>query len=212
MRQLSLRGIPLTVWDGEALSNSIVRNNDFWESDILDYLQRNFKDQKTIIDVGANIGNHSVYFANFLNYEEILAFEPDCDNYHVLEENLIGYHDIKLAHMAASNRTGKAKLALNRDNYGAHEINDEGGEEIDCITLDKMQMFFKEPVTLLKIDAEWHEPQVLEGAEEIIFKYHPLILIEDTESKYGPLLEEKGYSLYEAWPQHGTYLWKWKDG
>lgn len=43
-----------------------------------------------LLDIGANIGLASIYFANKCNIGEIIAIEPDPDNFSQLEKNLIG--------------------------------------------------------------------------------------------------------------------------
>jgi len=63
---LQIRGLNLFVYNNESVSNHLRQKKDFFESTTLDYLRDRHKIQKVIIDAGANIGNHSVYFANFL--------------------------------------------------------------------------------------------------------------------------------------------------
>ena len=59
---VTVRGIPLTVYQHEAVSEVIRQTGDFYEADILDELREMYPTQRTIVDVGANIGNHSAYW------------------------------------------------------------------------------------------------------------------------------------------------------
>jgi hypothetical protein len=63
-----------------------------------------------------------------------------------------------------------------------------------------------QPVTLMKIDVEWYEPQVLLGAKNIMESDKPLILIEDAKGEYAQLLPPE-YELLQAWLAHKTYLY-----
>jgi FkbM family methyltransferase len=190
----------------EALSDHIRATGDFFEAEILDYIRDKYPDHRTIVDIGANIGNHSVYFANFLKYEAILAFEPLAENFELLKRNLVKYEGIGAVQNAVGNYTGVAHMTKNISNMGAGEIQENGEIPVPIIALDRIGL---QDVTLMKIDVEWYEPQVLEGAQDTIFKCKPLILIEDANNAYGPLLPD--YELIKAWPHHKTYLYGWKN-
>lgn len=199
---VNLRGQPFEVHNDEALSNHIKRENDFFEAEILDYLATHHNKQRVVIDVGANIGNHSVYFARFLDYGFIVSMEPMPENYALLRRNMEPYNYIALIQCAASDHTGDAKMFLNSVNYGASFIDTEGPVEVKTLTIDRMML---SDVTLIKIDVEGHEPQVIEGANETIARNQPIILIEDWEQSYSELLPDN-YELYHAWDKHHTYL------
>lgn len=197
MREIRLRDIPFFLHDDEYLSNAIVSKKDFLESDILDYMRDNHRSHNTILDIGANIGNHSVYFANFLNYGSIMAFEPDGFNYGYLAINMAPYKNIGLAKMAVSDHTGIVKFQR-----------DFGEDAVACMSIDKTGLT---AVTLMKIDAEWHEPEILDGATDTIIRCRPLILIEDVNVEHHRILAPLGYKIERAWVEQSTYLWKWSE-
>lgn len=200
---MKIRGIEIQLHPNEALSNHIRRENDFFEADILDYLRDHHQAQKVIVDVGANIGNHTLYFANFLKYEKIVSFEPLPANFEILEANL-PYFNIELHQLALSDKKTALKMTPNVGNMGASRIDGQGGIEVEAITLDSLNL---KNVTLIKIDVENHEPLVLEGAKDTILRCHPLILIEDWNYSYGNLFPD--YVLEKSWPKHRTYLYCW---
>jgi FkbM family methyltransferase len=202
---MNIRGIEVALHEDEMLSNHIRETRDFFEADILDYIKEHYPQQKTIVDVGANIGNHSIYFANFLKYEAILCFEPVPENFDLLVKNMTRYSGIGMTGYALSNKAGTLRMRPNRENMGASQVDENGSLETQCYPLD---WFSLQDVTLLKIDVEWHEPEVLSGAQDTIWRSHPLILIEDIENRYGHLLPD--YTLEAGWPQHSTYLYKWR--
>lgn len=204
-----LRGAELKLHEfGEALSEHIRRENDYFEAEILDYIQGNFPVHGTIVDIGANIGNHSLYFARYLKYRQILAFEPVPDNYILLVSNVARYNGFYPFKFAISNQEKLIHLRPNRTNMGASEVieNPESSDvEVIALPLDRFSLY---DVTLMKIDVEWHEPQVLQGAYTTIEKNKPLILIEDSNKEYEKLLPH--YECIMAWDHHKTYLYKWR--
>jgi len=205
-----VRGIPLWLHEDEDLSNAIRRDKDFWEGDILDYIRDNFPKQSIILDIGANIGNHTLYFATYLDYIKIIAFEPLQRNYNVLLQNIQRFSGSKVFvyDRGLSDQARWTGIAPNVSNLGASEIHMDGSERVYVDTVDNVAEWWYAPITLMKIDVEWHEPQVIKGAEQTIQKHKPLILIEDTRNEYGELLPD--YDMIMAWKHHNTYLYKWR--
>jgi len=198
-----IRGIEINLHPNERLSNYHRQTHDFFEPELLDFIRKQHNKQKVIVDVGANIGNHAIYFANFLKYEELICFEPIPDNFELLKQNL-SYPNIKLFQLALSDKETTIKMTPNSRNMGASKVEVDGTVDIEAITLDSLNL---KDVTLLKIDVERHEPFVLAGAKKTIDRCHPLILIEDRYLRYEKLLP--GYVLEKGWPQYMTYLYKW---
>lgn len=192
---------------GELLSDAIVRDNDYFESEILYYLADKHPQQDVILDVGANIGNHTVYFAQYLEYSKIYCFEPVLDNYNILLKNVEKLPNIETRMVAVGDKEGQVFIDINRTNMGASEITKTENEyPIKQICLDGQDF---EDVTFIKIDVEWYEPRVLMGAKHLIKKYKPIILIEDAtgEGTRG-ILEHLGYEREVGWPEHKTYLYR----
>jgi hypothetical protein len=118
MRSLCLRGKTFYTHDDEDLSNHIHREQDFFEAEILDFLRDNYPTHWTIIDAGANIGNHTVYFARFLKYMNIIAFEPIDENWDILLENVAPYSGIYCYKYALSDSAGTIPMTAARRNMG----------------------------------------------------------------------------------------------
>ena len=57
------------------ISGCIGSSGTFYEINMLEAISANFP-QDTVLDVGANIGNHSLYLAKFTSATTIHAFEP----------------------------------------------------------------------------------------------------------------------------------------
>lgn len=202
-------GNTLQIHDkGEALSDRIFKDQDYFEREILDYLEARYKAHNTIIDVGANIGNHTAFFATHLDYEAIVSYEPILENATLLSTNVKTFHNVWVRREAVGKETTDVRMHVNKGNMGACEIDPDGEIVVHQVKLDDT---FVPPVTLLKIDAEWQELQVLEGAKNLIEEDHPLILIEDSSVAYEEYLRNMSYQVEAAWPDQKTYLYKWVE-
>ncbi len=125
--------------------------------------QIKFEDSDLIIDCGANVGelNYSFYYKNiFINY---MGFEPDKDSYDCLKINKIRKSD-KMNNFALSNKNGEAELYV--DGFGGNSSLEYFGDDksitIQTKTLDSLNI--ENQIKLFKVEAEGHEPEVLEGS------------------------------------------------
>lgn len=195
------------------VSDHIRRTGEFYEIAILEELARRITGG-VLVDAGAMIGNHTAFLAAFVPHSEIWAFEPAPVNLRLLRENVRPFPTVRVIDAALSDyRTGSVTMSTHRTNRG-HSVVDATDpwpqpDEHDppftarAMALDGLKL---EDVSLLKIDVEWHEPQVLAGAVDTIARCRPLIVIEDWKHEYGALLP--GYHVAVAWEQlHQTFLY-----
>jgi FkbM family methyltransferase len=203
---VELRGVRLRLHpEGEGVSDGIRRSGDFYEAAILDYVRNRHLGQRVIVDAGANVGNHTAYFARFLAHDRIHAFEPIAANYALLCENVAAFATVTTHQVALSDGPRVLRMEPNPANMGACLVTDEGSLEVDAVALDSLGL---SNVTLVKVDVENHEATLLLGAAETIARDHPLILIEDWT--YGGIAEMlPGYEMEMAWPDAFTYLYRW---
>lgn len=95
----------------EVISNYIKMTHNFFEIEFLKFIQKSYPNHHDIIDIGANIGNHSLFFAKFLNCKKIHAFEPVDTNLQLLQKNLQDYETKCIIYdMALSNCQGMLPL------------------------------------------------------------------------------------------------------
>ena len=168
-------------------------------------------------DIGANWGYFTLYLATRPSFHgTIHAFEPIPDSFGDLNGLIaeLGLKGIAHAHnVALSDAAGKATMTVPNHFSGMAKLGaSDGGLSVTLTTLDKLGL---ERVDFLKIDAESHEREVIEGGREIIAAHRPYILFEDSFDAAafvaaGPrhisaLLGELGYSLFLA-------LWLRPDG
>ena len=67
------------------------RAGEFFEASELELIRQHFNGG-TYIDVGANIGNHAVYFGQLPNCSKVLAFEPNPASLRLLKINVLLNH------------------------------------------------------------------------------------------------------------------------
>ena len=144
--------------DGEFISDHIRKTNMHYEFDMLYFIKNKF-DCRCVIDIGANIGNHSSFFEKLGSV--VWAFEPSKKNFDKLIKNApqsscfnIALSDAEAACelVTFGNSMGNNYLSSSFDG----RINNEWGKDIQreqtqTRTLDSFNI--EEP-TFIKIDVE----------------------------------------------------------
>lgn len=162
-------------------------------------LLRNFiKNDYIIYDIGANIGYHTVAFANLAKH--VYAFEPNKKNYKLLQENTRRFKNVTLYDLACSDTVSDMYVEdfdVNvPGNYGEMHMQNTG-QTCKSVCIDDIDDIYSPD--LIKIDVEGHELQVLLGSMETITEYKPIIFYEahgtDLDKIY-ELLTNLDYKLY----------------
>lgn len=122
------------------------------------------------VDVGANIGTHAIYYAQF---GHVHCFEPLPIAFECLTHNMRN-EDCTLYNLAVGDGEGTIKLiSPEDDNPGAtYGI---PGEDIPVIAIDSLDL---DDCDFIKLDCEGMEIQALRGAKETIKKFKPVLCIE----------------------------------
>lgn len=139
------------------------------------------------VDVGANLGMHTIAAGHAMeNRGKIVAFEPFPRTRKLLQETLHvnGMHTITTVHQAAvSDRAGRHIFYLG-NTCGHHSLfaltgadaSDLAPIEVDTVRLDDV-LSGEAVVTLIKIDAEGAELDVLHGAAAMLAAHQDVGLI-----------------------------------
>ncbi len=180
-----------------------------FEYETLRAYRRLLKPGDTVLDIGANIGAHTLHLARCVSpIGKVIAFEPTAYAYNKLRQNiglnpvladLIQAEQIMLVDTGDSQ--GKSQLysswQIHAADPGTHPKH--GGRLMDTIgahhmTLDDyVARHNPGGVALVKLDVDGNECQVLRGAHELLQRDKPVLLMEIMP--YG--LEEAGVSLDE---------------
>jgi FkbM family methyltransferase len=197
-------GLSLNL-EGRYENSSLLLVEEFIERKIA-----NAKD-KIALDIGANIGNHSIFFAK--TFKQVYAFEPNPVTYEVLKINsnyAAEHNNVIPVNFGLSDIEGSLPFYINPSNIGGSTIIDgnnphiKNSTQINVKTLDTLNELKDVSLALIKIDVEGHELNVLKGAKKTISREMPAILFEqgiaeiiDGSSPVIDYLDELGYEFFE---------------
>ena len=174
----------LVVYSFDTVSSEI-NLNGIYEKELLfflrDYLKKNNFNlkNKTAIDIGAFIGNHSIFFSKI--FENVISFEPHPTSFEILKLNCKNSNNIKLYNFGCSDKNENSFLRLKHTNIGGSNISDGKHERdfsIKLIKLDDLLKDYDQEIGLIKIDVEGHENKVIDGSIELLKKNKPVIIME----------------------------------
>ncbi len=119
---------------------------------------------KIIVDLGANIGFASLFFADKYRNAQIIAVEPATANFNILQHNVSSFTQIKAIQAAAYTKTGT--VAFSEQEHYAYNFKIATGKEtsyqVAAVTMpDLMSNCQLTTIDLLKIDIEGAEKELL---------------------------------------------------
>lgn len=188
-----------------ALDMTILSSHEY-EPNIATIIRRFVRCSDVVIDVGANIGVHSLYMSRL--GAKVYAFEPVTQFRKQFQESLkLSYYDITVYPFALGEKDEEKIIYTSKTNaaISSFMVNDdpESTEVVGIKTLDS----FKLKPSFIKIDVEGYEEAVLRGGIKTIVNYHPVILFEFSPLFYRnlnidgriilDLLISLGYKLYD---------------
>lgn len=185
-----------------------------YESFMLDLIKEHLSSGMTFVDIGANIGQHSMFAATLVGKTgSVHAYEPIPSLYTQLSksssennfETILHPHNYALGKVEST-----GQLFVSENIGGSSLVNEDKTRETIQVTIkkgdDELQSLSQ--VDMIKIDVEGYEYEVLEGIQGTLRKHHPVMLLEfsgDFYNKQGTgngakilaLLKELNYSLYD---------------
>lgn len=204
-----------------ASDEHIFKQIPWYEKILLNYI-RSLNLRGVYVDIGGNIGNHSLYFLNHCNSTFLHTFEPEEFCYTILKKNLNlntkkkykiynqalwdKKTNLKLNRFESFNNTGTSKVEEIKENQDSPYIVADSLDNI-LLTNDK-----NNKVVLIKIDAEGSESKILKGAIETIKANNPVIICEAATKKeleaVNSILIPFGYQLFtKKFNATPTYIW-----
>jgi len=191
-----------TIWQ-EFFSRLYMLYKSNIEARHTDYLQQFVPSGAIVIDVGANIGFFAIKFGCWVGERgNVIAIEPESNNVKLLQRMIqrAGLGSVvEIVHAAATAADGETSLILDPYHPANHRIG-QSKVKVPARTIDSLMANHDVPVTLIKIDVQGAEAQVLQGAKETIRRYKPAIFIEiDSVAlrTYGNTAEELILGLVE---------------
>jgi len=181
----------------------------FREEPMLRYL----KDQQiigpgsTVVEVGAYIGNHVIFYSKIVGVRAVIAFEPTLRSFGILKENIEKNEldNVLTYNYAVANMIGLSKCNIRKENNPAKNqwflTKETDGDCIPTVTLDSE--VGDVTVDFIKIDAEGMEIEVLKGGEETIKRDSPTLMVEilkENLEEFERLMADWDYQMIDAKP------------
>jgi FkbM family methyltransferase len=198
-----------------------------WEVDslftekILTNLSKIIKPNSTVIDIGAHTGNMSIAYSLFA--DKVLSFEPNPAVFEILEKNSQLNPNIHPFNYAISDEEGPLTFHYSdygfcnggfatRTQFGIGVTGHKVPIDVWGINLEK---FVKEEninidnLSLIKIDAEGHDKDILKTLTNIINTHQPIIITEiytgSSKEEINELIQiinSLGYKAYDEEVNH----------
>lgn len=200
------------------LGKHIICNGAF-ERETMEYVARaldacaqSSTTKSVFMDIGANIGNHTCFFAN--RFASTIAVEPSMIVASILRSNVLLndlQNKVTVVEAALSDHSGTAiHYTSTGDNLGGSSLDhmrkdtiSAVGKEVPVITGDEAVLQIAPPdmaVAFIKIDVEGHEYSVIQGLVETLRRDQPMLLFEADAGPSGrqcfDLLRQMGYSKF----------------
>jgi FkbM family methyltransferase len=191
---------------------------DFYEREELELLCQYCDGRKRLLDVGANIGNHSIFLAHRLDLERVTPIEPQPSILHILRANLgLNWHasfDMTHLGIALSDRAGWAKIgSVYEGNIGGtrmvpatggrDSIDNPGAHAVQLCAGD--DLFKAGDFDIIKIDAEGMEIEVLRGLRHCLEGFDGVIFAEvhdDNITDFARSIVELGFRKVDEYRRY----------
>lgn len=208
---------------GEFISDNIYASKRYFEMDSLVHIAKTCR-PNSVVDIGANLGNHSMFFSRELGIETY-AFEPCRRNFELLKVNA---PSAKSFNLALSDEIGTSVLATFESCLGnntLHSLWDKvpawgDGIKEEVVSVVRLDQFHIPEIDLIKIDVEGAELRVLMGATCLLERQAPILCIElhkdenlrragfeYSRSDIFAFLGNYGYSLVEE-DRYGNHIFR----
>lgn len=185
-----------------------------WAEEEISLLRNYVTKGCVVVDIGANIGTHSLAFSRLVGEEGlVLSIEAQHQIYQLLSVNMIinNVSNVVPIHaLVGESEEVKYYRVRNKDedkNYGAVSFIDkeepnanEGSILLTPVSKTSVDKLNLNKCDVIKIDVEGMEYEVLKSAESTIEKHKPIIYFEaymtPVYSKIIKFLKERGYRMY----------------
>lgn len=155
-----------------------------WEPKIAKILCQHAKKGTVAIDAGSYIGTHTLALVDAVGAKgKVVTFEPQTWAYHGIQKTLAKnkIKNVKLVNVGLSDKKGKLRFCS--DGTGSSSLCQERRPssrwtEVYDIPIKTLDSFKLNNVSIIKIDVEGHELNVLKGAEKTIKSSKPVLVLE----------------------------------
>lgn len=198
---------PITYIDSGQIAEIKKHGKRFHEFTMLEAIAKIDLPRGTFVDVGAHVGNHSIFFAKYCkSCEHVLAYDPS-NAYRTLFDNVSRQSllaKITTIRVAVGAKRGKCNVVNNSERPGQSTVDTKPGGQNIMIAIDDIEWDY--PPVLIKVDVEGTEYDILEGARQTIMTYRPELFVE-TFREPEKLLKHlpEGYRIVKRYNNAPTY-------
>ena len=175
----------MAYFRGDGPIGASLRDYGEWAQLELEFLFRFLGAGDTVLDVGANVGTHSLAFARVVGDRgRVLSFEPQQEVFGLLKHNVTtnGLDNVMLYRLALgadpSVRYVPRVDYASQVNVGAISMLTEPSEHSDAVDVMPIDALSLAEVRLIKIDVEGMEPEAIRGAADTLRRCRPFLFIE----------------------------------
>jgi FkbM family methyltransferase len=186
------------------------RKGTFYELKELMDLQPIFPAGGVFVDIGANVGNHTLFAALHLAAGRVIPFEPNRQAYDLLIQNVLvnGLRDVVdlgfLGVGLSDRHDGGFQMEERKRNLGGARML-AGQGELEVYRAD--DILADVTPDMIKIDVEAMEMQVLNGLSGVLDRCRPILLVEvdnENEAAFGDWMNDNGYDLVSTHQRYRT--------
>jgi FkbM family methyltransferase len=193
------RTIRFFVVDATDHIQSFHLRGEFYEREELTLIERYCPRGVHIIDAGANVGNHAIFFDKFLGPKSVHVIEVNPPAIAVLRINvaLNESHSIDTSWLGVGLAARPLRLDLEEvmaGNWGATRFTPAAEGKFQALPGDALAQGL--PVGFLKLDVERMEMDVLAGFDATIETWRPPMFVEmadENAASFGAWLDAKRY-------------------
>jgi FkbM family methyltransferase len=198
---ISGREVRFFVQDEQDVIQQYHAAGQFYEVEELQIITEFFPAGGVFVDIGLNVGNHSLYVGAYLHPRQIIVFEPNPPAVAILKLNLAmnGLQplvDLTYLGTGLADVPSRAEARIPDGNLGGTWLAPPSGDDGALVLMRGDDALARRRVDFLKIDVEGMEMQVLAGLRETIAAWRPPVFIE---------IENRNAEAFLAWTEQNGY-------
>jgi FkbM family methyltransferase len=201
----------ILVWKGNAATGNLYVGLDEFED--MGFLLHFLRKDDLFIDVGANIGSYTLLASGVVGSTSI-AIEPVPSTFDNFVDNLTINNiqsKVNALNIGLGSTSGKLKFTQNLDSVNHVAVStDNDTIDVEVKTLDEVVHAYSDKTTLIKIDVEGFETEVLNGATDTLNNKNVKVIIIElignglrygySEEKIHEKLLQLGYTSFQYSP------------
>lgn len=169
-----------SLWDSKmilnvtdvGLSHSLILRG-IYEKDETEFLKQILHKGDIFVDVGSNFGYYTLLASVIVGKKgKVFSFEPDHYNFSILNRNskINQRNNITCINKAVGEKSQRVNFYIDTDNYGRHNIIQNGRKDVSKVDLISLDNFFDKgfKIDVIKIDVEGVEEFVIKGMKKLI--------------------------------------------